>query len=64
LNFNKQFIGKSVDALVLQKRNGFHFGKTRHHQTIKFPSGKNLTGKFIKIKVKKATAYGLEGKKY
>ncbi|MBU1045795.1 MiaB/RimO family radical SAM methylthiotransferase [Patescibacteria group bacterium] len=64
LDFNKQFVGKKVKVLALEKRKDFFLGKTRHHQTIKFPSNKNLIGKFIKVKILKATAYGLEGEKY
>lgn len=63
LDFNKRFLNKTVDVLALKEKNGFYFGKTRHYQTIKFPTaGKNLLGNFIKIKVVKATPYGLEGK--
>ena len=62
LKFNKKFVGKIVNVLVLEKRKGYYFGKTRHYQTIKFPVGnKGLVGKFVKVKVKKALPFGLEG---
>ena len=63
LKFNKKFVGKAVDVLVLEKRRGFYFGKTRHYQTVKFRAEKeNSIGKFVKVKVKKALDFGLEGK--
>jgi tRNA-2-methylthio-N6-dimethylallyladenosine synthase len=62
LNFNRKFFGKTVDVLVSEKKKGFYLGKTRHHQTIKLKSGKDILGKFVKIKVIKIMAYGLEGK--
>ena len=63
LKFNKKFVGKTVDVLVLDKKKDFYFGKTRHYQTIKFKSKKeNLIGKFVKVKVKKALDFGLVGK--
>jgi tRNA-2-methylthio-N6-dimethylallyladenosine synthase len=64
LKFNEKFVGEKVDVLVLEKGKNFFLGKTRHHQTIKFQSDKNLANEFIKIKVIKATPYGLEGEKY
>jgi tRNA dimethylallyltransferase len=61
LNFNKKFLNKIVDVLVLYKKKGFYFGKTRHYQTIKIKSKKNILGKFVQAKVVNATPYGLEG---
>ena len=62
LKFNKKFVGKTVDVLVLDKKKDFYFGKTRHYQTVKFKAEKdNLIGKFVKVKVKKALDFGLEG---
>ena len=66
LEFNKKFLNKIVDILILKKKNGFYFGKTRHYQTIKIPitgaTRSGLMGKFVKVKVTKITPYGLEGK--
>ena len=62
LKFNKKFVGKTVDVLVLDEKKDFYFGKTRHYQTVKFKAEKdNLIGKFVKVKVKKALDFGLEG---
>jgi len=65
LDFNKKFLNKTVDVLILKKKNDFYLGKTRHHQTIKITneSGSRCRiGKFIKAKVIKAIPYGLSGK--
>jgi tRNA-2-methylthio-N6-dimethylallyladenosine synthase len=61
LKFNKKFENRVVDVLVLEKKKGFYLGKTRHHQTLKFTSDKDLLGRFVKVKVKKALPFGLEG---
>jgi len=62
LKFNKKFLGKKVEVLVDEKRKNFYFGKTRHYQTIKIKTEKNILGELVKAKVKKAMSYGLEGK--
>jgi len=63
LEFNKKFINKIVDVLILKKKKDFYLGKTRHYQTIRFASNSGCkVGEFIKAKVTKATPYGLEGK--
>ena len=60
--FNQKFVGKIVNVLVLKEKEGFYFGKTRHYQTIKFLAKKpKLSGNFVKVKVKKALDFGLEG---
>lgn len=64
LEKNKQLIGKTVRVLVdtydkEKKQNG---GKTEGFKTIHF-SGENLIGKFEKVTVTDATAWGLVGKK-
>jgi len=65
LEFNKKFLNKIVEVLILKKKNNFYIGKTRHHQTIKMINKDGLhclIGQFIKAKVIKITPYGLEGK--
>lgn len=62
LEFNKQFVNKEIEALVLKKTNNFFIGKTKYYQTIKFKAKDNLLGKFIQAKVTKANPYGLEAK--
>lgn len=62
LKFNKKFLNKVVRVLVHEKRKDFYLGKTRHFQTIKFSSNEDVLGKFVRVKVKKITPFGLEGK--
>jgi len=72
LGFNKKFLNEIVDVLILKKKKNFYLGKTRHYQSIRIAQFTNesgsrcspncLIGKFIKVKVIKATPYGLEGK--
>jgi tRNA-2-methylthio-N6-dimethylallyladenosine synthase len=64
LAFNQKFLNKTVDALILKKKNDFYFGKTRHYQTIRIANesgSRCLIGEFIKAKIIKATPYGLQG---
>ena len=62
LNFNKKFLNKIVDVLILKKKNDYYLGKTRHFQTIKIKSENNILNKIIQAKVTKIMPYGLEGK--
>lgn len=62
LNFNKKFLKKNVEVLITSKKDNFYIGKTRHHQTIRIRSNKNILKKFVKAKVTKIISYGLEGK--
>jgi len=62
LEINKKLIGKVLDVLVYQKgKNDIWLGKTRTFKVVKFKSKKNLLGKFVKVKIIKAKAFGLEG---
>ena len=62
LEKNKKFIGKEIDVLVREKKGGFLIGKSRHYKTVKFQGKSNLIGQFLKVKITKATPWGLEGK--
>lgn len=61
LNFNKKFLKKTAEVLVIDKKNNFYIGKTRHYQTIRLKSDKNILGNFVKAKIIKTMSYGLEG---
>jgi len=61
LKFNKQFLNKIVDVLILERHKDFFIGKTRHYQTIKIKSSADILGQFIKARVIKAMHFGLEG---
>jgi len=62
LQSNKKYIGKNLDILVEQEKNGFLFGKTRTCKVIKFEGKKKLIGNFVRVKVTGATYFGLKGK--
>ena len=61
LEKNKKNIGKKVDVLSGNYKNGFLIGKTKHYKTIKFKGEKKLIGRFSKVKVTDAFAWRLEG---
>lgn len=64
LKNNLALIGKEDIALIDKKgkRKDEWFGKTTGYKTIKIVSKENLFGKFLKIKIEKATSWGLSGK--
>ncbi len=62
LNFNKKFFKKTAEVLILTKKNDFYVGKTRHYQTIRLKSDKNILGNFVKAKIINIGPYGLRGK--
>jgi len=64
LENNKKYIGKTVEVLVERHRNGVNFGKTKSFKNVMFAADKNLVGNFVKIKIKKAREWTLEGKLY
>jgi tRNA-2-methylthio-N6-dimethylallyladenosine synthase len=62
LEKNKKFIGKEVEVLVEEFKDGFLIGKTRHYKTVKFEGEKKLIGSFVKVKILDALPWGLRGK--
>ncbi|MDD3170452.1 MAG: tRNA (N6-isopentenyl adenosine(37)-C2)-methylthiotransferase MiaB [Candidatus Paceibacterota bacterium] len=58
---NKRFLNETIEVLVMEKNKDYLLGKTRHYKTIRFRGKEDLVGRFAKVKVKKATAMGLEG---
>lgn len=77
LEKNKEYIGKEVQVLVNEQKDGFLYGKTRTYKTVKFSSfakassGKqntrykiqdtNLAGQFVNVKITDALPWGLKG---
>jgi tRNA-2-methylthio-N6-dimethylallyladenosine synthase len=68
LEKNKKFVGKDVEVLIDETRNGFLLGKTRHYKTVKIqldhkPStlNTNLIGQFVRVKIIDALPWGLKG---
>ncbi|MEA3293047.1 MAG: tRNA (N6-isopentenyl adenosine(37)-C2)-methylthiotransferase MiaB [Patescibacteria group bacterium] len=62
LKKNEKYINKTIEVLPTQFKNNFLIGKSRHYKTVKFKGRKELIGKFVKVKVTKAMAWGLNGK--
>jgi len=61
LEKNKQYVGKKLVILVDKEKNGFFYGKTRTHKTVRFKAqNTRLIGQFIKVKIKKAFPWGLK----
>ncbi|MFA5166192.1 MAG: tRNA (N6-isopentenyl adenosine(37)-C2)-methylthiotransferase MiaB [Candidatus Paceibacterota bacterium] len=60
---NKRFVGKTLTALVFDKKEGknIYFAKTRHYTTVVFESDKNLVGQFVDLKIQKAESFVLKG---
>jgi tRNA-2-methylthio-N6-dimethylallyladenosine synthase len=62
LEKNKKFVGKEIEVLPEEYKNGFLIGKCRHYKTVKFKGDKNLIGNFVKVKILNALPWGLNGK--
>jgi tRNA-2-methylthio-N6-dimethylallyladenosine synthase len=62
LEKNKKFIGKEIEVLPEEYKDGFLIGKSRHYKTVKFEGDKNLIGNFVKVKILDALPWGLKGK--
>jgi tRNA-2-methylthio-N6-dimethylallyladenosine synthase len=59
---NKKYIGKVLEVLIDNHKNGFYFGRTRTMKNIKLESKENnLVGTFVKAKIIKANIWNLEG---
>ena len=59
---NKKYIGKKLEVLIEQEKDGYYLGKTRSQKNIKFPAKKKgLVGKFTTVLIMKANTWNLEG---
>ena len=65
LENNKKYLDKSVEILVDSKARakypGILVGKTKTYKNVRFKGSDKLIGKFVKVKVVKVEAWGLEG---
>lgn len=62
LKNSRKFLNTTTEVLIEKEKNGFYFGKTRTLKNVKILSSKkNLVGKFVKVKITKATIWNLEG---
>jgi len=62
LKSNKKYLGKEIEVLPEEYKNGFLIGKSRAYKTVKFQGPKNLIGQFAKAKITYALIWGLGGK--
>jgi len=61
LEKNKNYLGKEIEVLVEEDKNGFLLGKTKNYKTIKFRGDSNLVGQFIKVHITQTLPWGLKG---
>jgi tRNA-2-methylthio-N6-dimethylallyladenosine synthase len=62
LKNNKKLVGRAMEVLVDTIEGNKCYGKTSAFKTVKFLGDKSLLGNFVKVKINKAGAYGLEGR--
>jgi len=70
---NKKYIGKMVEVLPTEYKNGYLIGKSFHYKTVKFlprsepkaprwgEGSKDLIGKFVKVKITEAQPWRVKG---
>ncbi|MFA5208472.1 MAG: tRNA (N6-isopentenyl adenosine(37)-C2)-methylthiotransferase MiaB [Candidatus Paceibacterota bacterium] len=61
LKNNLKLLNKEVEVLVLEKDGEYCNGRTGENKAIRFKSNEDLSGKFVKVKIIKATAWNFEG---
>lgn len=62
LEKNKKMIDKTIQVLIEKKKDKYHLGKTRNFKNVKIKTNKqNLIGKFVNVKINKATEWNLKG---
>lgn len=66
LENNQKLVGKKMEILAEQCEKGHCMGKTRAFKNVRFKNNgkKNLEGEFVKVKITKATAWGLTASVY
>lgn len=59
---NKKYVGKTVETLVDGRRGEVYFGKTKSGKNVRIGNGgRNLLGRFIKVKINSVKEFGLAG---
>jgi tRNA-2-methylthio-N6-dimethylallyladenosine synthase len=58
LENNRKYLNKTIKVLMINDS----LGKTETNKTVKINSKKDLSGKFIKVKITNVLAWGLKGK--
>jgi tRNA-2-methylthio-N6-dimethylallyladenosine synthase len=61
LEQNQKYIGKKIEVLAQERKDGLLIGKSRHYKTVRFIGPERLIGQFVKVKILNATAWGLKG---
>jgi tRNA-2-methylthio-N6-dimethylallyladenosine synthase len=61
LKNNQKLLNKEVEVLVSEKDGEYCNGRTDQNKAIRFKSNEDLSGKFVKVRIIKATAWNFEG---
>ncbi len=65
LEKNKKYLNKIVEVLIESKKDNSLFGRTKTFKQVKVSNfqsqDSDLIGKFVKVKIKKVTPWGMEG---
>jgi len=51
IEYNKEYIGKELEVLFEEKKNGFFEGHTKNYIMVKVKTNEDLTGKIKKVKI-------------
>jgi len=60
LKKNENYLGKEIEVLVEEEKDGFLIGKSRHYKTVTIEGQKNLIGQFVKVKITTALPWSLK----
>jgi len=60
--YNNQYIGKNVNVLFEEKKNGYYEGHTKNYIMVKVKTNEELSGKIQKVKINKQEKLELIGK--
>ncbi len=58
---NREYENKVVEVLVEEEKDGKYTGRTRTNKLVHIEGGNNLLGEIVKIKIRKANRFSLEG---
>ncbi|MDD4531299.1 MAG: tRNA (N6-isopentenyl adenosine(37)-C2)-methylthiotransferase MiaB [Candidatus Pacebacteria bacterium] len=61
LKNNKKMFNKETEVLVLSKEGKYYDGRTFNNKPVRFESEKDLLGKFVRLRITKASPWNLEG---
>lgn len=58
---NRKLLGKEVEVLVLSEEDECCNGRTEQNKPVRFKSSRDLSGKFVRLRIAKAGPWSLEG---